>query len=167
MKIETHVITFLLVGPCVWLARKKKKIGKGLYNGYGGKVELNEDPRQAAVREIEQESTVSVSPEKLIVPIVIDFRTDHSLVTCHMFLATHWHGKPMESDEMTAPQLFKRSSLPLSHMMRGDALWLPRYMQGKDIPLLPNGMHPLIIYNEDRTVVLSHNIPKEDLEFTR
>ncbi|MDO8582684.1 MAG: NUDIX domain-containing protein [bacterium] len=59
MKLAT--LCLLVRNERVFLARKKKKIGAGLWNGYGGMVESGESIAEAAVREAKEEARVEIA----------------------------------------------------------------------------------------------------------
>ena len=42
------------------LGMKKQGFGAGKYNGFGGKIEHNETPEACAIREVHEESGISV-----------------------------------------------------------------------------------------------------------
>ncbi len=153
-------VTFLVTPRFVWLARKKRKIGKGYFNGYGGKVEAGETPLQSAVREVKQESTVTVFQNRLVERAVIEFwrRGVHEF-TCHMYVTTLWEGNPQETPEMEMPEPFRRGSPPLSKMMVGDRLWVRQVILGQEIPRSPDGSR-FIHYDYHRKKVIEHNIPE-------
>lgn len=125
-------------GARVCLARKMKKIGAGCWNGYGGGIEPGESPRQAAAREFNEESGVTVSPDDLEKVAVVDFKntkTDGTTFVCrvHVYLAHAWRGEPTATDEMGSPTWFAREALPLDEMMPADRFWLPPILRGKKV----------------------------------
>ena len=155
MKLVT--IIFLVTPTKVWLAKKKEKIGAGLYFGYGGKVEDNETIIQSAIRETKEESSVIVYPRDLRHMTVIDFYTENThLFRGHIFLATRWVGEPTETEEMGSPVEFARAEekLPLNEMLPGDKLWVPTVIAGFLIP--PGGF---VRHNESMSYVMESNIP--------
>jgi 8-oxo-dGTP pyrophosphatase MutT (NUDIX family) len=46
----------------ILLGRKKRGFGAGKANGFGGKVEVGETIKEAAVREVQEESGVTIDP---------------------------------------------------------------------------------------------------------
>ena len=128
-------IVFLVSPLTVWLAPKKRKLGVGLLNGYGGKVEDGETIIQCAIRETGKESTTIITPADMVHITVIDFfNEDLHTFRGHIFLATRWVGIPCESEEMGPPEEFRRNNLPLNKMLPGDAFWVPEVMKGIPIP---------------------------------
>jgi mutator protein MutT len=108
---------------------KKRGHGVDKWNGAGGKLEAGETPLQAAVRETEEE--VSVTPLNLELIGEIHFidlpDVDHY---CHIFVTTEWEGEPVETEEMR-PQWFTLENIPYDSMWPDDKLWLPILLAGK------------------------------------
>ena len=86
MKLTT--LCFCLREDQVLLGMKKRGFGEGKWNGYGGKVRKNEMPRTALVREIKEESGLSIFEETLEKVGLIRFSFDgRQIFVCHGFLA--------------------------------------------------------------------------------
>jgi len=119
----------------VLLGMKKRGFGAGKYNGFGGKVNRGESIREAAVREVKEETSVRIDPDSLrpagtvtfFFPAEPDF--DHHV---HLFLAPKWEGEPQESEEM-APAWFEVDRIPHERMWGDDAHWLPLVLSGRRI----------------------------------
>lgn len=136
MKQATLVFLVRRGNPAaVLLGRKKRGFGEGKYNGFGGKIELGEDARAAAAREIHEEAELAVRPQDLVPAGRITFRFpaqpgfDHDVT---LFLATRWDGEPRETDEM-APAWFPIAALPFAEMWQDDAVWLPLVLAGETV----------------------------------
>ena len=118
--------------PQVLLGLKKMGFGEGKYDGFGGKVELGETPLTAAIRELEEESGVSVRPEHMQyvahLAFVFPARPEWSQIV-HAFVATQWAGTPAETMEMV-PRWFGLADLPYRQMWDDSAYWLPRILAG-------------------------------------
>ena len=118
----------------ILLPIKKKKIGAGLRNGYGGGIEPGENPDTTTVRELEEESGIIALVEDLERVGVIDF---HNLTgagvefTCRVFVSflQRWKGAAHESPEMGPPEWFDKATPPLQEMMLADRDWLPALLQ--------------------------------------
>lgn len=131
----------------VYLAKKKRGLGAGFYNGYGGKVGPNETPEQAAAREIEEESTVRIDVNNLKKVAEINFsELDKALFFCNVYTFTEWTGKLQETEEMTSPDKFKETELPFDKMEESDRLWMPRVLGGERLSID-------VIYSEGRKLV--------------
>jgi len=119
----------------ILLGLKKRGFGAGKYNGFGGKVNKGESIRAAAVREVEEETSIRIDPESLRAAGTITFffpaepEFDHHV---HLFLASKWEGEPEESEEMS-PAWFEVDRIPHERMWGDDAHWLPLVLQGRRI----------------------------------
>jgi len=115
----------------ILLGRKKTGFGKGYYNGFGGKVEVGETVVQGALRELKEETTLTVKDLTPAGVILFDFE-DPPLVPMqvHVFVATQFDGKPAETSEMV-PQWFDVDKIPFDKMWQDDPLWFPSMLGGK------------------------------------
>lgn len=144
MDQEKTLLNAVLVFPInknerqILLATKSRKIGAGCWNGYGGGIKNNESPKQAAKRELREESGLIVSDSGLSKAAVINFRNtkrDGSSFICkvHIYFAHQWRGEIKETAEMKNPTWFSISKLPLNKMMPADKKWLPIVLEGQKI----------------------------------
>jgi len=133
--MRDDTLCFLVNGDQVLLGKKKRGFGVGRYNGYGGKVQAGETVLAAALREIHEESELTVLPEdiKEMGTIVFHF-DDHpeASIRAHIFMTTRYSGIPQETDEMK-PEWFKTTEIPFSEMWEDDPLWLPQILEGKKV----------------------------------
>ncbi len=131
--MKQATICFLVRNGQVILAPKKKKVGAGFLNGYGGKLDTNETIRQCAQRETREESGgVLINLEKTELAAVIDFYAgDNPQFSCFIYIAREWEGNPKESNEMGPPEYFDLGSVPFDRMLPGDRLWFERIIKGE------------------------------------
>ncbi len=118
-------------GNQILLGMKKKGLGAGKYNGFGGKVEQNETVEQGALRELREE--VSLIAEQMEKHAELTFQFPHKPEwdqVVHVFVTDKWSGNPTESDEMK-PEWFLTDRLPYQQMWASDAHWLPPVLAGK------------------------------------
>jgi 8-oxo-dGTP diphosphatase len=122
-------------GPQVLLGLKKTGFGAGKWVALGGHIEEGEKPDEAAVREVEEESGLLVSPDALQHMASIEFRFPARPSwdqTAEVFMTSVFQGEPADSDEV-APQWFSEDALPLRLMWDDAKYWLPRVLAGEHI----------------------------------
>ena len=119
----------------VLLGLKKAGFGAGKYNGFGGKVKAGETIEAAAIREVEEEVELVVSPEDLRpagrLTFLFPANPAWNRVTT-VFLARAWEGEPAESAEMR-PWWCAAEDIPFEQMWQGDVHWIPRILAGERI----------------------------------
>lgn len=123
---ELTLVCFKRPGE-ILLAMKKRGFGAGKWNGYGGKLQTGETLTQAAVREVKEESGVSITENSLTHLGILDFYfTDKAEWNqrVHIYTITNWHGEPEETEEMN-PKWFSFDAIPYSEMWAGDEEWFP------------------------------------------
>ncbi|CAE6409937.1 hypothetical protein ACGC1H_006486 [Rhizoctonia solani] len=128
----------------VLLGLKKRGFGKGIYNGFGGKVDPGESVGDAALRELQEEShlTAPLEPCGLLLFVGAGHAHAHHIT---VFRAHTWQGEPTETDEMR-PEWFAYPSLsvpstpvpsdafppfPFEDMWKDDPLWIPHLLTSK------------------------------------
>ncbi|HVW71617.1 MAG TPA: 8-oxo-dGTP diphosphatase [Candidatus Paceibacterota bacterium] len=113
----------------ILLGMKKVRLGAGLWNGFGGKVQPGETIEAAALREMKEESGLDVHDlEKFG---VLEFKSPkRPLIEGHLFRTDSFTGTPTESDEMR-PQWFTRAEIPFTQMWSSDLYWWPLYFHNK------------------------------------
>jgi 8-oxo-dGTP diphosphatase len=117
------------------LGYKKEGFGAGKITGFGGKIEPGETPSVAAIRELEEETGLSVALDDLLpagqLCFVFPSRPAWSQLV-HVFLAWRWEGMPAESREMR-PAWYDVDRLPYEQMWQDSVYWLPRFIGGERI----------------------------------
>lgn len=127
---EKRAILVYLVDPLaktVWLGMKKRDYAEGKWNGFGGKVDPGELTIAAAVREVREESWVTVAPQDLKPVATLHYHEDPEDWVVYVYRCTKWKGVPKETDEMR-PQLFRIDSLPYDQMWDNDKLWIEKIL---------------------------------------
>jgi 8-oxo-dGTP diphosphatase len=128
---DVATLLFILDGSRVLLIRKKRGLGAGKINAPGGRLEPGETPLLAAIREVEEE--VGVTPEQITEHGSVSFEfTNGYKLRAHLFVATAFHGIPVETDE-AIPLWFERTQLPFGEMWADDALWAPHVLEGGSV----------------------------------
>ncbi|MEO0195323.1 MAG: 8-oxo-dGTP diphosphatase [candidate division WOR-3 bacterium] len=129
--MKKYVLGYLLRGEEILLIYKKRGLGEGLYNGFGGKIEVGENSLRALIRESKEE--IGVIPIEFERVARLYFFDDVGVeMAGDVFFITKWEGEIVESDE-AKPQWFKISQIPYDKMWEDDKIWLPLVLQGKRI----------------------------------
>lgn len=121
----------VVAGGRILLGLKKKGLGTGLWNGFGGKVEPTETPAVAAARELREECSLiahdlaQVGHLNFYLPAQPD-----AVLSVSFFRVTAFSGQPAESDEM-APRWFDLADIPYHQMWPDDRHWMPMLLAGK------------------------------------
>ena len=140
-------LCFIFNGEEVLLIEKKRGVGEGLFNGPGGKLEDDETPREAAVRETVEET--SVKPEDLEKVCELEFMHGQKpFQLVHVFKTENYSGKSEESEE-ARPEWFKIDELPYEKMWPDDRYWIPKMLEGEKFTARFN-------FDEDGDEILSH-----------
>jgi len=117
------------------LGYKKAGFGAGRWVGLGGHVEDGEEPAEAAVREVAEESGLIVAASALTHMATLAFvfpawpAWDQ---TAEVYAATEFSGEPAESDELI-PRWFAVDELPLDGMWDDARYWLPLVLAGEQV----------------------------------
>lgn len=122
---ERATLLFVLPGDGrVLLIHKKRGLGRGLFNGPGGRLEPGETPVQAAVRETREELCIEALDPVPAGRLRFHFVDGYKLQV-HVFRSGAYRGEPAETDE-AVPAWFRLDRVPYDRMWADDPLWLPR-----------------------------------------
>jgi ADP-ribose pyrophosphatase YjhB (NUDIX family) len=134
---------FLIEGNRVLLSIKKKKIGAGCWNGYGGGIQFGETPEASLFREFREETSqnksgvaISLNHTKRVAELHVKNTTSEGkkfICKVYVFLITKWEGELEETEEMGKPEWFDIDKLPFEEMMPVDRIWLPLVLSGQRI----------------------------------
>lgn len=132
-----RTISFLLTDSEIILAEKKRGMGTGLYNGYGGKLEHSDKTiEHTAAREIKEESGgILVEIVDLVKMAEIEFYFTSKPEwnqRVHVYFVYRWKGEPTETAEMR-PEKFLIANIPYARMWDSDRIWLPKILSGQRI----------------------------------
>lgn len=122
MGLTEAVLVYVFRDHHVLLGRHLRGIGKGRWNGLGGKCGVNESPKNAAVRECREEAQIVVRLHKPLGrimyhhPKIGDWRVT-------VFRTEEFVGQPRGGQEMM-PQWFPVDRLPYPEMWDNDKVWL-------------------------------------------
>ncbi|MGP3534445.1 8-oxo-dGTP diphosphatase [Microbacterium sp. RD1] len=122
-------------GDEVLLGYKRTGLGLGKVVGIGGKVEAGESVREAAVREVHEETGLRIDAADLEAAGVLDYlfptRPAWSQRS-HVFTCRRWDGEPVETEEIV-PAWFATADIPFDRMWDDAARWLPAVLAGGSI----------------------------------
>lgn len=128
----------------VLLGFKKRGLGAGRWNGFGGKAEDAETIEAAAVRELEEEIGLAAQTFERAGTIWMAYQDTRELtqglkitkeqvapeIEMAVFRVTSWEGLPQETAEMK-PAWFVFDDVPYGQMWPDDRYWLPLLLAGK------------------------------------
>ncbi|MCF7866841.1 8-oxo-dGTP diphosphatase [Candidatus Woesearchaeota archaeon] len=129
-QIKLLTLCFIQKENKILLAMKKRGFGAGRYNGYGGKVEANENIKEAAKREMLEESTLKIKKLEKKAILKFDSEKFEKIQEVHVFEIKEYEGEPKETEEMK-PKWFDINKIPYKEMWPDDEYWLPKYLEGK------------------------------------
>jgi 8-oxo-dGTP diphosphatase len=116
----------------ILLGYKKTGFGAGRWVGIGGHIEDGEQPAQAAVREVAEETHLVVPPDSLthVASLTFVFPARPSWdQTAEVFATSTFTGEPAESDEVV-PRWFSVGELPFDGMWDDAKYWIPVVLGG-------------------------------------
>jgi 8-oxo-dGTP diphosphatase len=122
-------LLFVVRGRRILLIHKNRGHGAGNINGPGGKLDPGETPRQCAVREVEEELRIRVTPPRFVGELLFQ-ETDGSRIHGYVFRSGGYRGTPTETDE-AIPHWCDVDAIPWHRMWRDDRLWLPWLLEGE------------------------------------
>lgn len=115
----------------ILLGLKKRGLGKGKWNGFGGKVEEGEVIEEAARREVKEEAGIEVVDLEKVGQLDFSWiEKPEKILRVVVFRSTHSIGEPTESEEMK-PAWFSLDKIPYDAMWGDDRYWLPLLLEGK------------------------------------
>lgn len=129
METIRMTVCFPLTGTHIWLGKKKRSFGSGLWNGFGGRQKLGETIRETAKRESHEEAGIMLIRMKRVAVIRFVFRQTRIACEVHYHLSTQWRGVPVETEEMF-PAIFEIDDIPYGTMWPADKLYLPVVLSG-------------------------------------
>jgi 8-oxo-dGTP diphosphatase / 2-hydroxy-dATP diphosphatase len=128
---KVMTVCYVRDGERILLGLKKRRLGKGFWNGFGGRVEKGETIEEAAIREVKEEAGIDVRELRKVG--VLEFESEAreaETLEVHFFTTTEFTGKPVETHEMR-PQWFHVDAIPYAEMWSSDPYWFPLMLESK------------------------------------
>jgi len=127
---EKAVLCFLRKKDEILLIHKKTGLGAGKINGPGGRIEKDETPEEAAVREVKEEVCLDVSGPEYCGELYFQF-TDGLKLHCTVFSSENFSGQEKETREAD-PFWCRISDIPFDKMWEDDREWVPLMLDKKN-----------------------------------
>jgi 8-oxo-dGTP diphosphatase len=126
---ERAVLCFIKHENQLMLIHKKTGLGQGKVNAPGGRIEPNETAEQAAIRETEEEISLTPSNLQNMGELHFIFTDGYSLHGT-VFFTNSYTGIPAQSPEAD-PFWCDIDKIPYENMWEDDPYWLPVILSGK------------------------------------
>ncbi|KAL4719371.1 hypothetical protein ACJJTC_017795, partial [Scirpophaga incertulas] len=129
---KAFALVFIRNETSILLGLKKRGGGVNKWNGFGSKVEENEQIIDAAVRELEEECCVIVKPEDLrnVGHLEFTFEGDNTMMDVTVYTTRTYSGVPKEIEEMK-PKWYPYDQIPYEDMWPDDRYWFPYMLKDK------------------------------------
>jgi len=130
-KTKLYTNAYVISDGKILLGFKKRGYGKHKYNGFGGKAEPGESAKQAATRELKEESGLDADPVHCGTLFYGQEGYEH-IFQIELFRVDSYTGEPTDTDEMR-PEWFALEPegdnsyppIPWGKMWSSDKYWLP------------------------------------------
>ncbi|MDO8650094.1 MAG: NUDIX domain-containing protein [Candidatus Berkelbacteria bacterium] len=140
MEKVTCSVVFLSRDGWVYLARGRKGMNDGYFNGYGGKQEVGETIAESGIREtLEESGGVKVNPDSLRKICVLISHSDKIIkglsrpqartLIVHFYIASKWAGQPKRTEAFEEAIRFDFDKLPLDQMLPNNRYWLAKALR--------------------------------------
>lgn len=151
-------LTLIFKNDEILLGMKNRGMGKGKWNGFGGKVEPNETIDDAAKREVKEECGLDVISMEKIGIIDFEYVGSKEILEGHIYFCDLFEGDIIESDEMAPIKWFKIKDSPCDTMWIDHKYWFPMILKK-----IPFKAHFKYLNDEtmiDSTIILSNTVNK-------
>jgi 8-oxo-dGTP diphosphatase len=112
-------------GRVLLTQRQQHQDFSGYWEFPGGKLEANESPEQALVREVQEELAIQV--DSMAFMMTFPWQYDHKSVLFHVWRVTEWQGEPRAQEGQTM-QWVAVSALPEIPLPTANALMVQALM---------------------------------------
>jgi len=109
------------------------KFGEGKWNGPGGKIKPDETPVEGVIREVKEETGLTILDPVLngLIDFYFGEKPEPDWIT-YIFRVTEFEGKIIPNDEGEL-RWFRVEDIPYEDMWQDDAYWLPAFIEGKQL----------------------------------
>ena len=114
----------------ILLGRKKRGLGQGYWNGFGGKVKPGEEIGDAARREFTEESGLKALDLTCLGEL--EFILAGEALRVLLYKAESYDGEITETEEME-PRWFSVAGVPFHQMWPDDRIWMPYFLKNDRI----------------------------------
>ena len=129
MYMQEAVLCIITKGNKILLMEKLRGFGKGLISAPGGKIDKDEIPEQAAIREVKEEVNVDVTDLKYHGKIEF-FSANSKEWIVHVFSTKTVKGS-IKNTEEAIPEWIDIKKIPYDKMWADTKHWIPVVLQGK------------------------------------
>lgn len=152
--IRATICEIIKDGKILLQHKSMGKFGEGKWNGPGGKLEPDESPIDGVIREVKEETGLTVLNPHIYG--LIDFyfgEKPHPDWIAYIFRVTQYTGELMASDEGEL-RWFNLDEIPYAQMWQDDEYWLPALLEGKKVK-------GAFWYNTEGTILIRHELSIE------
>ncbi len=145
-------VVYPIKGYKITLGIKQRKIGAGLYNGWGGKVETGETIRKNIAREFTEETGgATCSPDKIHPVALVHFffvnnDTDVPDFDVTFYIVKEVTGVIQDTNEMKDAKEFAFDMVPYGKMLPADKEIVSKILNGETF-------FGRVYFNEDKTAL--------------
>mmetsp|Transcript_10283 Transcript_10283/g.16846 ORF Transcript_10283/g.16846 Transcript_10283/m.16846 type:complete len:160 (+) Transcript_10283:291-770(+) len=137
----------------ILLGMKKRGFGMGKWNGFGGKLELDETIEECAVRELQEESFIDAQEMIRRGYLVFKMLESNKIMRVHVFETWKFSDANLAESEEMRPQWYNENELPFKDMWPDDQYWVPFLLSGKNFV-------GRFVYEDDETIT-EHDIREQ------
>lgn len=135
----------------ILLKRASRGVSKGKWNGLGGKIEGHETELENIIREVKEESGLTIkNPKKHGVITFYQGNQRKIFAIMHIFSTNYFEGEIKSNDE-GGIEWFGFDSIPYQDMWPDDAYWLPLVLKGKTF-------NAEFLFDDNMKRILEHKI---------
>lgn len=119
------------------MVKNLRGMNKGYHNFPGGKMDYGEDINQALLREVKEETGLTLLGAKFVgridvVPADVQkVRANTKDVQVYVFYSNRYEGKEKAADNEVELKWFDKDKIPLDLMRDNDKVWVPEVLKGK------------------------------------